>query len=52
MSANERNKIVALFEEYEKPRFKYNYYSYNVHHKLVMYLNGDIRKFGKRIVKS
>lgn len=46
---DERMKMIALYKDFEKPRYMENYYSYNVHRKLVMFLNGDIRKFGKRI---
>ena len=33
----------------EKPRYQTNYYSYNVHHQCVMFLNGDRRQFGQRV---
>ncbi len=49
---SDKDKMIALQQDFEKPRYKDNYYSFNVHYKLVMYLNGDIRKFGTRIVKS
>lgn len=49
---SEKRKVIALYKDFEKPQYMNNYYSYNVHHKLVMFLNGDIRKFGKRISKS
>lgn len=39
MSANEKNKMIALYKNFEDTRFKNNYY-------------GDVRKYGKRIVKS
>lgn len=52
VTRSDQNKMIALYNDFEKPRYKTNYYSYNVHHKLVMYLNGDIRKFGVRIEKS
>ena len=43
----EVRKMEILYETF----LKQNYYSYNVHYKQVMFLNGDIRKFGKRIAK-
>lgn len=52
ISQSERNKMFALYKDFEKPQYKNNYYSYNVHHQLVMFLNGDVRKYGKRITKS
>lgn len=52
MSPSEKNKIIALYGDFEKPRYKNDYFSYNLHHKLVIYLNADIRSFGKRLVKS
>lgn len=52
ISQTEINKIIFLYGDLEKPRYQSDYFSYNVHNKLVMYLNGDIRKFGERIVMS
>lgn len=52
ISQSDRNTMIALYNDFEKPRYRTNYYSYNVHHKLVMFLNGDVRKCGKRIKKS
>lgn len=49
---SERRKLRALYQDFEKPRYMNNYYSYDVHHRLVMFLNGDVRKFGQRIPKS
>lgn len=46
MKPLEKNKILVLYQDFEKPRYKNDYYSYNVHHKIVMYLNGDSRKYG------
>lgn len=45
----DKRKIAALYKDFEKPRYMDNYYSYSVHHKLVMYFNGDVRKFGQRV---
>lgn len=50
MRPNEENKVVVLYQDFGKEPYKNNYYSYNVHQKLVMYLNGEIRMFGNRIV--
>lgn len=49
VTQTDRNKMVALYKDFEKERYQMNYYSYNVHHKLVMFLDGKVRKFGKRI---
>lgn len=48
----EKSKVKRLYLDYETPRYRENYYSFNVHNQLVMYLNGDIRKHGKRIPKT
>lgn len=48
----DRRKMIALYDDYQKPHYMTNYYSYNVHHKLVMFFNGDVRKCGKRVPRS
>lgn len=50
MNQSEKSKLTSLYQEYTKERYQNTYYSYNVHQKQVMYLNGDVRKFGSRIV--
>lgn len=45
----EKLKIKGLYDDFEKPSYRLKYYSYHINEKLVMYLNGDIRKWGKRI---
>lgn len=49
---HEFEKVKKLYLAFEGPRYQFEYYSYNVHRRLVMYFNGDIRKFGKRIPKT
>lgn len=44
-----RNKIEMLLLDLERPEYQAKYYSYNVHHGMVMFLNGEIRKYGQRI---
>lgn len=51
-SETDRRKMIAVYKDFEKPRYMTSYYSYSVHHKCVMFFNGDVRKFGKRIPKS
>ena len=51
-SDREKAKVIALFLDYEKPHYRNRYYSYNVHYKLVMYLNGDIRRMGQRVISN
>lgn len=51
-SETDRRKMIGLYKDFEKPRYMSDYFSYNVHHKLVMFFNGDVRKFGKRISRS
>lgn len=48
----DRRKMATLYKDFEKPHYMCNYYSFSVHHKLVMYFNGDVRKFGQRIPRS
>lgn len=48
----DRRKMAALYRDFGKPNYMNKYYSYSVHHKIVMYFNGDVRKYGKRITKS
>jgi len=43
----DHNKIEALLRDFEQPAYQAKYYSYNVHHGLVMFLNGHIRKNSK-----
>lgn len=51
INENRKRKIKALYKDFEtKPEYRERYYSFNVGHKLVMFLNGDILKFGQRIV--
>lgn len=52
MKQSERMKMNALYGDFRKSHYKNNYYSYNVHYGLVMFLNGDVRKFGKRLEKE
>ncbi len=49
MKENERRKMIALYDDFEKSHYQTNYYSYSVHYKSVMFLNGDFRKFAKRV---
>lgn len=48
----EKEKIKQLYISFNGPRYQQQYYSYNVHTKLVIFLNGDIRKFGKRLPRN
>lgn len=48
-SQNDQHKIEKLLLDLERPEYQAKYYSFNVHHGLVMYLNGNIRKFGQRV---
>ncbi len=48
----ERTKIRQLYTSFEGQRYQEQYYSYNVHRKLVTFLNSDVRKFGKRVSKN
>lgn len=48
----EKEKIKKLYVSFEGPRYQQQYYSYNVHQKLVVFLNGDVRKFGVRLPPS
>jgi len=43
----DRNKIEKLLRDFAQPAYQARYYSYNVHYGLVMFLNGDIRKYSK-----
>lgn len=52
ISKNDKEKIRRLYDYFELDRYKDNYYSYNVHTRSVMYLNGDIRRFGQRISRK
>lgn len=46
-------KMKVLYLDFEaKPQYREKYYSFNVVRRLVMFLNGDIRMCGKRIVKN
>lgn len=45
----EKEKMKQLYKTFDGTRYQQTYYSYNVHKKLVMFLNGDVRKYGKRI---
>lgn len=48
----DRNKIRSLYGYFEIPRYKEKYYSYNIHFQMVMFLNGDLRRFRERVPKS
>ncbi len=39
-----KNKIVILLEDFSKTKYQEKFYSYNIHHGLVMYLNGNVKK--------
>lgn len=43
-----KRKIISLYRNFENPPYQATYYSFNIHHGIVMYLNGDIRRFGIR----
>lgn len=45
-------KMKNLYTMFEATRDQPKYYSYNVHEKLVIFLNGDVRKFGKHVPKN
>lgn len=48
----EKEKMKKLYIAFESAHYQETYYSYNVHYKLVMFLNGDLRKCGKRVSKK
>ncbi len=48
-SKQDESKIRHLYYCFELDRYKEKYYSYNVHRRMVMYLNGDLRRFGCRV---
>lgn len=48
-SKQDESKIRHLYCYFELDRYKEKYYSYNVHRRMVMYLNGDLRRFGCRV---
>lgn len=51
VNESRKKKMKALYIDFEtKPEYRERYYSFNVCRKLVMFLNGDIRKFTQRIV--
>lgn len=52
MKEIEMEKIKKLYDSFEGPRYQQEYYSYNVHQKLVVFLNGDVRKFAVRLPKN
>lgn len=45
-------KVKALYLDFEKPEYRSKYYSYNIHFRRVMFLNGDLRKNGTRVPKT
>lgn len=45
-----KRKMESLYRDFEKPEYQRRYYSFSVHYKLVMFLNGNVRKFGQRII--
>ncbi len=52
-SKQDKEKIRHHFYTYFKlERYQQQYYSFNVHHGSVMYLNGDLRRFGSRVPKK
>lgn len=51
-SEKDKIKIRQLYSYFELDRYKENYYSFNVHTGVVMYLNGDLRRFRRRVSKS
>lgn len=50
LSAKDKNKIENLFIYLKKRENCIRYYSYSVHYKKILYLNGDLRLHGRRIV--
>lgn len=49
----QRKEMKDLLRYLEHPQSQAKYYSYNIHygHGLVMFLNGDVKKYGERILK-
>lgn len=50
ISKNDINKINSFYQYLEKEENKKRYYSFSVHYRKVIFLNGDLRLYGKRIV--
>ena len=49
MNATRIKKLRNLYNDFEtKAEYRIRYYSFNVGRNLVMFLNGDIRKFAKK----
>lgn len=48
----DKAKVKALYLDFEKPNYQSKYYSYNIHYRRVCFLNGDLRKNGRRIPKA
>lgn len=46
---SDEKKVERLLLDLSRPEYQAKYYSYNVHHGMVMYLNGDKRRFGQRV---
>lgn len=46
LSNLQKKQMKALLADFHKPHYQAKYYSYNVHHGLVMFLNGKVRKYG------
>lgn len=51
LTKEDKTKIIYLFNALKNPVFSYKYYSYNVIRNLIIFCNGDIRRYGKRIEK-
>ena len=48
----DKQKIIALFEYYKHPENAFRYYSYSIIERVVMFLNGDLRTNGKRVINK
>ena len=51
-SKKDKDKIRHLYSYFELDRYREKYYSYNVQRRMVMYLNGDLRRFGCRVPQN
>lgn len=51
LTKKDKAKIIYLFNALKNPLFSYKYYSYNVIKGLVIFCNGDIRRYGERFEK-
>lgn len=48
----DKDKLRLLYSYYETDQYRQKYHSFNVHLGVVMYLNGDLRRFGCRVPKK